>query len=577
MDPDLADADFAIYQRSSGATPAQGTRRDPLHATTDALKDSDATLLRPLHEQVLIQLRQVKDPDIGRDIVTLGFVKDLEIGDEDTGGRRVKFCLSLTTPACPFKGQIQEEAQASVKCLPWVKEVEVGLSSVAHSRGASSGRPSNLRRVGFIVGVASCKGGSGKSTVALSLALMLRKSGAKVGLLDADIYGPSLPTLLNKEGTRVMFGEEEESEVEEQAKRSTPMRSRVSQSRRGASAVRRGRIEYEEGPPVPPAVTPSTPEDASKAKATDKEETSMIPIKVSGIKCMSYGFIAKRNDQGYSALRGPFVSSVVEQLLTGTQWGALDYLVVDLPPGTGDIHITLTQQQVSLDGCVVVTTPQALSLVDAEKGIRMLKSLRIPTLSVVCNMAYFVCSNCEERHELFGRPEATQQLAELSTAHQLILLPFDVWSALRSLADRVACELSTLRFGSLKPQLSLATDGSAVMVALVRPDGARLGEGVPMMVKEAFEVSGEVLRSRCSCVECKGQQGGVPSSKNAEYQLRIVNFLEAGDGTLTVNWEDGHVSRFAVSDLLDLCREFRLTASDGGESRKCLADPQLEW
>lgn len=173
----------------------------------------------------------------------------------------------------------------------------VGLDSMAHSRGASSGRPPNLRRVGFIVGIASCKGGSGKSTVALSLALMLRKSGAKVGLLDADIYGPSLPTLLNKEEARVVFGTEEESEFEEETKRSnekTP--STVFRGRRGASAVRRGRIEYEEGPPTAPA---GTAEEVTKADAGNREGLSMrlIPIKVAGIKCMSYGFIAKKNDQ----------------------------------------------------------------------------------------------------------------------------------------------------------------------------------------------------------------------------------------------------------------------------------------
>ncbi|CDI85442.1 MRP protein, putative [Eimeria praecox] len=596
MDPDLADADFTAYQQPKDATAAQGPGRDLHYAS----KDSDATPIRPLHEQILNQLRQVKDPDIGRDIVALGFVKDLEIGEEEVGGRNVKFCLSLTTPACPFKGQIQEEAKTLVQCLPWVKK-----ASPPAKGAASSGRPPNLRRVGFIVGVASCKGGSGKSTIALSLALMLRKNGAKVGLLDADIYGPSLPTLLNKEGARALFGADEASESEEQVEKPTPKKPHVPQGRRGASTVRRARIEYEELPPKASATPAVTPGDASAEKAVGKEDMSILPIKVAGIKCMSYGFIAKKNDQGYSALRGPFVSSVVEQLLTGTRWGVLDYLVIDLPPGTGDIHITLTQQQVSLDGCVVVTTAQSLSLVDAEKGIQMLKSLCIPTLSVVCNMAYFVCGNCEERHELFGCPEATQRLAELSTAHQLLLLPFDVrlnsanfagsplpdardsfvdrlgpedpvWSAIRSLADRVACELSTLRYGSLKPQLSIAADGSAVLVALVRPKGAMLGEGVPVMVKEAFEVQGDVLRPRCSCVECTGQHTGMPSLKDADEQVNIAKLLETGDGTLTINWKDGHVSRFALSDVLDLCRQLR-SAVENEEGHKCLADPQLEW
>lgn len=170
------------------------------------------------------------------------------------------------------------------------------MTSMAHSRGASSGRPPNLRRVGFIIGVASCKGGSGKSTIALSLALMLRKSGAKVGLLDADIYGPSLPTLLNREEARVVFGAEE-SELEEQAKKPTHKRLPTSRGKKGASALRRGLIEYEEGPLTVSAARAGPREDASKPKPAKGEDMSMIPIKVSGIKCMSYGFIGKKNDQ----------------------------------------------------------------------------------------------------------------------------------------------------------------------------------------------------------------------------------------------------------------------------------------
>ncbi|CDJ63538.1 MRP protein, putative [Eimeria necatrix] len=605
MDPDLVDAELLSHNQAEVSAQAQDAARDLALEARELFEDSHQTVLRAFHGQVLSQLRQVKDPDIGRDIVSLGFVKDLQIEKEENGGRNVKFCLCLTTPACPFKSRIQEDAESVVKQLPWVRKVDVALDSMTANRDDSPGRPRNLRRVEYILGVASCKGGSGKSTVALSLALMLRKSGAKVGLLDADIYGPSLPTMLNKEEARVRFAEKEECDSNEQdnvkSRATAPLQV---QNKQGTSAVRRRRIEYEDWSiqnPEPPAANIG---ETQTAEAAREENLLMVPLVVSGIKCMSYGFITKKNYQGHSALRGPFVSSVVQQMLTGTHWGILDYLVVDLPPGTGDIHITLTQQQAPLDGCVVVTTPQALSLVDAEKGIRMLKSVCIPTLAVVCNMAYFVCDSCDKRHELFGRPEATQRLAELSAARQLVLLPLDarlnsrdfagspvpdardsfvdrlgpedpVWNAIRTLADRVACELSTIRYGSLKPEPSLAEDGSAVLVALLRPEGALLGEGEPLMMKEVFEISGEILRSRCSCSECRKRQSEGYSLSGADDEVHVAKLVETNNGTLLISWKDGHETAFALNDLLDLRKQLRLATADE-EGSKCHA-PELEW
>ncbi|KAL8434906.1 hypothetical protein Efla_000717 [Eimeria flavescens] len=599
MDPDLLDAEFEAW---NGVQPT--SRSDGGAGALDqggSFKASSEDPQRAAHEQVLWLLREVKDPDIGRDVVTLGFVRDLEIQGDDGMKKVVKLSLRLTTPACPFKGQIKKEAEAAIRKLPWVKEANVTLDSVRDFHAASTGRPPNLKKVGFIVGVASCKGGCGKSTVCLSLALMLRRSGAKVGVLDADIYGPSLPTLLQMEESKVRFAAEGEADSECENERETRRMSPVP-DRRGRAVVRRTRIEYEE-----PSLGESGTHQASKAPlpgiAAD-EQMSMLPVVVSGIKCMSYGFIVKEKEQGYSALRGPFVSSVVEQLLTGTKWGSLDYLLIDLPPGTGDIHITLTQQAVPLDGCVVVTTPQRLSLVDAAKGIKMLNSLSIPTLSVVCNMAYFLCDSCNRRHELFGPPDATQQLAELSAARHLLLLPLDprlnaanfagsplphardsfvdlagpedpVWQQLRALADRVVRELSTIRFGSLKPQASVTPDGSAMIVALVRPTGALAGEAAPLMVKEVFEIPGEVLRKRCRCEECAARQkGGVPlrygGASCFTSSLQLVGIC------CVVVRAGGHESRFSHAELVGACRQLRLAAvNEAGSS--CHADPKLEW
>ncbi|KAL8454975.1 hypothetical protein Emag_001228 [Eimeria magna] len=587
MDPDLLDADFVAWKGLQSVSEADGSLKQAATPANPPSKTSSTTPQKLLHEQVLLQLREVKDPDIGRDIVALGFVSDLEVQGGETNEGTVKLCLRLTTPACPFKAQIQHEAEAAVRKLPWVKQVEVVLDSVRDYHAASTERPANLKRVGFIVGVASCKGGSGKSTVCLALALMLRRSGAKVGLLDADIYGPSLPTLLQMEDARVRFATEEDVESDD-GRDVDSFRLSSKRDKRGRVAGRRLRIEFEE-----PSQQGTGKASSKKAFPDADVEMSMLPMVASGIKCMSYGFIAKENEQGYSALRGPFVSSIVEQLLTGTRWGTLDYLLIDLPPGTGDIHITLTQQQVPLDGCIVVTTPQRLSLVDAEKGIKMLNSLSIPTLSVVCNMAYFVCESCNKRHELFGPPEATQQLAELSAACHLLLLPFDarlnapdfagsplpdsrdsfvdrsdpdepVWQQLHTLADRVIRELSTLRFGSLKPQVSTTPDGSAMILALLRPTGALMGEAAPVMVKEVFEVPGEVLRRRCRCAECLSRQLEGAPLRVAESESIIVELTERQEGGLDICWAGGHESRFSDADLVSVCRQVRVaTAGEG--------------
>ncbi|KAL8442385.1 hypothetical protein Emed_007297 [Eimeria media] len=605
MDPDLLDADFEAWKGVQSASAAGSSLKQEGTPAVPPSKTSSPNPQKLLHEQVLLQLREVKDPDIGRDIVALGFVSDLEIQGGETNEGIVKLCLRLTTPACPFKAQIQQEAETAVRKLPWVKQVEVTLDSVRDFHAASTDRPANLKRVGFIVGVASCKGGSGKSTVCLSLALMLRRSGAKVGLLDADIYGPSLPTLLQMEDARVRFATEEDVESDD-GRDVDSFKLSSKRDKRGRGAGRRVRIEFEES-------TQQGPGEASSKKPNPEvdAEMSMLPIVASGIKCMSYGFIAKENEQGYSALRGPFVSSIVEQLLTGTRWGTLDYLLIDLPPGTGDIHITLTQQQLRdsherrsaylrLDFHTRSTV-----LVDAEKGIKMLNSLSIPTLSVVCNMAYFTCDSCNKRHELFGPPEVTQQLAELSAACQLLLLPLDprlnaedfagsplpnarnsfvdradpddpVWQQLHTLADRVVRELSTLRFGSLKPQVSTTPDGSAMIVALLRPTGALMGEAAPVMVKEVFEVPGEILRRRCRCAECLSRQLEGASLRVAESESIIAKLTETKEGGVDVRWAGGHESRFSDTDLVSVCRQVRVATAGEGSST-CQADPKLDW
>lgn len=285
-------------------------------------------------EQILNALRYVEDPDLKKDLVTLNMIEDLKID-----GKKVSFTVVLTTPACPMKDMLENACRNAV--LHFVsKEAEISINMT--SRVTSRMEPGLLGIKNIIV-VASGKGGVGKSTVAVNLALGLAKKGAKVGLIDADIYGPSIPIMFGVEGER------------------------------------------------------------PKASQTAEGKTRIEPIEKYGIKLLSIGFFTDPNQP--VPWRGPMVSTAVKQLFNDADWGELDYMVVDLPPGTGDIHITITQG-FPITGAVIVTTPQNVALADARKGLGMflMDAINIPLLGVVENMSYFTPAELpENKYYIFGR------------------------------------------------------------------------------------------------------------------------------------------------------------------------------
>jgi ATP-binding protein involved in chromosome partitioning len=280
----------------------------------------------PNQEQVLDALRAVQDPDLHRDIVSLGFVQDLKVHDG-----RVAFTIQLTTPACPVKDDLKRQAEEAVKRLQGVNAVEVTMTSDVRASASAIGR--GIPGVRNIIPIGSGKGGVGKSTVSANLAVSLAQSGAQVGLLDADIYGPSIPTIMG---------------TQEQPK----------QGGRG-----------------------------------------ILPVVAHGVKIISAGFFV-RPDQAV-VWRGPMLAKMIEQFLSQVEWGELDYLIVDLPPGTGDVQLTLCQR-IPLTGAVVVTTPQPVAVNVAEKAIIMFKQLKCPILGLIENMSYWESRKTGEREYIFG-------------------------------------------------------------------------------------------------------------------------------------------------------------------------------
>lgn len=277
--------------------------------------------------QVLDALRVVTDPDLGRDIVTLGFVKDLRVAKGSVG-----FTIELTTPACPVRERMQQQARQAVAALPGVGAVDVTMT--ARVRGSTGVMKEQLLpSVKNVVPVASGKGGVGKSTVAANLALALAAMGARVGIMDADVYGPTIPTLLNVHTL-----------------------------------------------PKP------TPEGT-------------VPAEQYGVKIISMGFFLREDDA--IIWRGPMLHKTVQHFLGKVQWGELDYLIVDLPPGTGDVQLTLCQA-IPLTGAAVVSTPQDVALKVAQKAIAMFNQLNTPVLGIIENMASYVCPSCGARDDVFG-------------------------------------------------------------------------------------------------------------------------------------------------------------------------------
>ena len=293
-------------------------------------------------EQVLHALGHVEEPDLKKDLVTLNMIRNVEITDS-----KIRFDVVLTTPACPLKGHIEHACRNAI-ALFVDKTIEVEINMTSNVVGLGSNQLPNIKNV---ILVASGKGGVGKSTVAANLALALSAKGAKTGLIDADIYGPSLPMMFGLEGAK------------------------------------------------------------PRASKTPDGKTKIEPVEKFGIKLLSIGFFTDPNQA--IPWRGPMVSSAVKQLFNDADWGELDYLVVDLPPGTGDVHITIAQG-FPVAGAVVVTTPQNVALADTVKGIGMflMDAINIPLLGVVENMAYFTPAELpDNRYYLFGK-DGGKRLAE---------------------------------------------------------------------------------------------------------------------------------------------------------------------
>jgi ATP-binding protein involved in chromosome partitioning len=444
-------------------------------------------------EEILAALRRVKDPDLGRDIVSLGFVKEVKVC-----GATASFTIELTTPACPVREQMKEEARRAALTVPGIQEAQVTMTAQVRAT-RSEQKEQLIPSVKNIVPIASGKGGVGKSTVSANLAVALHKMGARVGLMDADVYGPSIPTIMGVKG----------------------------QPTRGGDG-------------------------------------KLIPPSEHGIGIISMGFFMP---PGEAAIwRGPMLHKTVEQFLGAVTWGDLDYLIVDLPPGTGDVQLSLCQL-IPLTGAAVVSTPQDVALKVAEKAILMFRKLRTPVLGLIENMSGFECSHCGQREDVFGSGGARRYgmeagipfLGEIPLATDVRIASDEGQPIVLSKPDSPAAKAFVRIAENLAAQISVrieggGEDGRPEPVAITRPSK----NSIQIRWKDGHESSytGQQLRRGCSCAQCVDEVSGraVLNPETIGPDVHALAFNPVGRYALHFEWSDGHRSGiYTYEHLRKLC------------------------
>jgi len=449
---------------------------------------------------VLESLKAVEDPDLHRDIVSLGFVKKVTIE-----GTKVSVVVELTTPACPVKEQLRTQCASAISAIAGVESVHVEMT--ANVRAAQSSSPQQptgpvLPGVRNVLAVASGKGGVGKSTVAVNLAAALAESGARVGLLDADVYGPSVARMVGGTG-----------------------------------------------------------------QAMTNPKGMLVPFDAHGMKFMSMGMLV--NDKTPVIWRGPMASGLIQQFLTKVDWGELDYLVIDMPPGTGDVQLTLTQAA-RLSGAVIVTTPQGVASEIAQRGMKMFATVNVPVLGVIENFSFFEAPDTGNRYDIFrprggARPAAafgTPLLAEIPIEPELAALGDEgrpivqvhpkskTAAVIRSAAERIAAELSKLALDAGEDGTPSRVDFSGPRLQITWGDGTQQSWNF------------QQLRFQCSCAECVDEHTGKRKTvlEFIDPNIRINSTEPSGRYALQINWSDGHSTGLYTFDRLRKLGEAAATA-----------------
>lgn len=428
------------------------------------------------NEDMLNALKKIEDPDLHKDIVTLGFVKEAKIeGDTAT------CVIELTTPACPVKEDLKEQARKLIAALPGIKTVNVQMTSQVRTTIAPT-KEKLIPNVKNVIPIASGKGGVGKSTVSANIALALAATGAKVGLMDADVYGPSIPTIMGVSDRPMMTHDR------------------------------------------------------------------IIPVEKYGIKIISMGFFIQTNEA--VIWRGPMLHKMVNDFLGTVDWGELDYLIVDLPPGTGDIQLSLCQT-IPVTGAVIVSTPQDVAWNVAQKAIMMFDKLNAPVLGIIENMSHHICSHCGEKEETFGSGGARRAAKRLGIP---FLGEIPLVMSIRSTADQGDPIVHSDPTNASSRAIIKIAENMAAQISIRNIQGET--KTIPAKIGPPNEAeiwiewsdgqksvySSRDLRLACPCAGCVHEITGKkmldPNAIPKDIRAAVIN--PVGRYALQINWSDGH-------------------------------------
>ncbi|CAD2104390.1 hypothetical protein YYG_01895 [Plasmodium vinckei petteri] len=443
----------------------------------------DIEKIKKKKELILDCLKEINDPDLKRNIVELNFVRNLKIKENKNGKYNVEFDLNLTTPACPVKDELVSECKQKLNAYDWIEDININITFFSFTE---NDRKKNIKKIENIILIYSCKGGVGKSFFSVNFAYYLKKQGATVGLLDADINGPSLPTLLpfdhtyakfkthkkkkNGVNSKIFYEQEKVKDIIDEDKNHTFLKKESYQesyffdtTKNGIKNMNNAKLvednhdedfistnsncnnngekknnkkiytglfesytnEEIESEEKKNSIVDSQKEERDDYREEEEEEFAIPliePLIYKDVKLMSYAYIKDKQKLGFASFRGPILNELINEFVHNVNWGVLDYLIIDMPPGTSDIHLNLFESE-HIDGIIMVTTPNDLSINDAEKGINMSNFFNIPIICLIINMNYFVCDNCDKKHYIFNNCDIKSLQKKISKIYEFPFHP----------------------------------------------------------------------------------------------------------------------------------------------------------
>ncbi|GAB66563.1 hypothetical protein PCYB_093480 [Plasmodium cynomolgi strain B] len=513
-------------------------------------------------EAILDCLKTVIDPDLKKNIVELNFVRNLKIKETDTGKYAVDFDLNLTTPACPVKDELLAECQQKLASHEWIEQTNINTTFLSFNEyGEEQTREKKNKKIENVIVVYSCKGGVGKSFFSVNFSFYLKKKGASVGLLDADINGPSLPTLLPFGHSYARF-------------KSAPLRGTKIFYEREADK-REASVELTEKGAVDEPSGYDT--DRRAAHQDDRpledrlpEDRLIEPLLHRGVKLMSYAYIKNQKNLGFASFRGPILNELIKELINQVDWGVLDYLIIDLPPGTNDIHLNLFESE-NIDGVIMITTPNDLSINDVKKGINMCNHFNVPIVGLVINMNSFICDACEKNHLLFNNCDMKQLKESFNNVYEVpfhSLFSKNVYlddqtgernfPFITSFEDHHLVHLLENVFQSLTREISMIKFQDKLNLPSVQIYKKNFLQLSFDSIDNKFVFSDDVLVCHVKDIRLFGKKEKKKKKKIQDGNLYVKEIVKLGIYNVKIVWSDMHVSVYSYSYLKHIFLSLRL-------------------